>query len=207
MRGFNRATSALALGAAVLLGLGGCSGEPAALPTIGSPSPSPTPSPTAADRSSRLATQWQLTGVPLPNDWPDVPLPSDTEVVTAYAIGSDLRRTWTATFAGDTQTALQLAEPLVAGLRAKGFTPVAEYVGPAETNTGLYSFATPTMAVYVVLGEDAGRPNLVVTVRGAAQPGPDQSSAPAPSATKPPSSSSTPAPPAAANASPAATTP
>lgn len=170
MRGLNRAACALALGA-VLLGPSGCGGEPKTLPTIGSPSPTSSASPTPGDRSSQLATQWKLSGVPLPNDWPDVPLPMGTEVLTAYAIGSDLRRTWTATFAGDTGTALQLAEPLVAALRAKGFTPTAQYVGPAETNTGLYSLAKPSLAVYVVLGEDGGRPNLVVTVRGAAQPG------------------------------------
>ena len=36
------------------------------------------------------------------------------------------------------------------------------------TFTGLYSFAAPLFAVYVVLGEDDGRPNLVITVRGSA---------------------------------------
>ena len=39
-------------------------------------------------------------------------------------------------------------------------------MGAAETNTGLYSFSAPTFAVYVVLGEDDGQPNLVLTVRG-----------------------------------------
>ncbi len=54
----------------------------------------------------------------------------------------------------------------MAELRARGYRPIAEYVGAASTNTGLYSFAAPSFAVYVVLGEDDGRPNLVITVRG-----------------------------------------
>jgi hypothetical protein len=59
-------------------------------------------------------------------------------------------------------------------MRERDFIPIAEYVGPAATNTGLYSFAAPSFAVYVVLGEDDGRPNLVITVRGTATlpPGP-----------------------------------
>jgi hypothetical protein len=75
-------------------------------------------------------------------------------------------RTWTATFTTDSGTALDMADPIVAALRAREYVPIAEYVGAAETNTGLYSFAAPTFAVYVVLGEDDGQPNLVLTVRG-----------------------------------------
>ena len=150
-----------------LLVLGGCgAAEPQARPTIGSPSPTPTPTTAAFDRAVQLAEQWNLTGAPLPADWPDVPLPKGAEVVTAYAIGSPPRRTWTATFTTDSGTALEMADPIVAALRAREYVPIAEYVGAAETNTGLYSFAAPTFAVYVVLGEDDGQPNLVLTVRG-----------------------------------------
>jgi hypothetical protein len=156
----------LSLCAGLLL-VGGCStAEPQERPTIGSPSPSPTQTTAALDRSLQLARTWDLSGAPLPEDWPDVPLPKGAEVVTAYAIGSLPRRTWTATFTTDSGTALDLAEPIVAALRARKYVPIAEYVGAAETNTGLYSFAAPTFAVYVVLGEDDGQPNLVLTVRG-----------------------------------------
>lgn len=150
-----------------LLVLGGCStGEPPPRPTIGSPSPTPTPSATTADRALDLAREWELTGALLPADWPDVPLPRGAEVVTAYAIGSPPRRTWTATFTTVGGTALDMAEPIVAALREREYVPIAEYVGAAETNTGLYSFSAPKFAVYVVLGEDDGQPNLVLTVRG-----------------------------------------
>ena len=152
---------------AVVAALGACgSPEPAALPTIGSPSPSVSEMPVDTGRAVELAREWDLQGAALPADWPDVPLPAGTEVVTAYAIGAEPRRTWTATFAADRGTALDLAEPVVAELRARGYRPIAEYVGAASTNTGLYSFAAPSFAVYVVLGEDDGRPNLVITVRG-----------------------------------------
>ena len=151
-------------GAALLLSA--CGGQPTAVPTIGSPSPTPTQTAPGGDRGSQLAREWQLTGVPLPPDWPDIPLPARTEVITAYAIGSEPRRTWTATFAADRGTALDLAEPVVAALRERDYVPIAEYVGAAATNTGLYSFAAPTFAIYVVLGEDDSRPNLVITVRG-----------------------------------------
>lgn len=161
-------TTVVALCAALVM-LGGCSEEaPQARPTIGSPSPTPTPSATTFDRSLELARQWELTGALLPADWPDVPLPKGTEVVTAYAIGSPPRRTWTATFTTLEGTALDMAEPIVAALRERAYVPIAEYVGAAETNTGLYSFSAPTFAVYVVLGEDDGQPNLVLTVRGSA---------------------------------------
>jgi hypothetical protein len=113
-----------------------------------------------------LAEQWDLTGVRLPQDWPDIPLPTGTEVVTAYAIGAEPRRTWTATFAAEEGTALGLAEPITASMLDLGYVPIAQFVGKAETNTGLFSFAAPSHAVYVVLGEDEGRPNLVITVRG-----------------------------------------
>ena len=147
--------------------LGGCAAaEPQARPTIGSPSPTPTQTTAAATEPFSWPEQWELTGAPLPDDWPDVPLPEGAEVVTAYAIGSMPRRTWTATFTTDSGTALDMAEPIVAALRARDYVPIAEYVGAAETNTGLYSFAAPTFAVYVVLGEDDGQPNLVITVRG-----------------------------------------
>ena len=148
--------------------LAGCSGEPAAIPTIGSPAPTPSASAILADRGARLAAEWDLTGADLPDDWPDIPLPRGTEVTTGYAIGSEPRRTWTATFSGDRGAALDLAAPVVKALRARAYVPIAEYVGAAETNTGLYSFAAPLFAVYVVLGEDDGRPNLVITVRGSA---------------------------------------
>lgn len=149
--------------------LGGCSGEPPApRPTIGSPTPTAVQTAVAEGRGAQLARQWELTGSPLPDDWPDVPLPRGTEVVTAYAIGTDPRRTWTATFTTSTGTALDLAEPIVAALREREYVPIAEYVGASETNTGLYSFAAPTFAIYVVLGEDDGQPNLVLTVRGSA---------------------------------------
>ena len=117
-------------------------------------------------RSAELARRWKLTGNDLPEDWPDVPLPTGTEVITAYAIGAQPRRTWTATFAADTGTALDLARPVVAAMRDRGYVPIAEYVGEASTNTGLFSFAAPTFAVYLVLGEDDGRPNVVLTIRG-----------------------------------------
>jgi hypothetical protein len=156
---------------ASLLVLGGCTAaQPQARPTIGSPSPTPTRTAAADDRARQLAKEWELTGAPLPEDWPDVPLPKGAEVVTAYAIGSMPRRTWTATFTTDSGTALDMADPIVAELRAREYVPIAEYVGAAETNTGLYSFAAPSFAVYVVLGEDDGQPNLVVTVRGSTDP-------------------------------------
>ena len=155
--------------AAAILATSGCSGQPAAIPTIGSPAPIPTASATALDRGAELARTWNLTGAALPDDWPDIPLPEATEVTTAYAIGSEPRRTWTATFSADRGTALDLAAPVVKELRARGYVPIAEYVGAAQTNTGLYSFAAPMFAVYVVLGEDDGHPNLVITVRGSAR--------------------------------------
>ena len=158
---------AVAAGAVALL-LAGCAGEPAAIPTIGSPAPTPTASSVLTNRGAQLSEKWDLTGADLPDDWPDIPLPQGTEVTTAYAIGSEPRRTWTATFSGDRGTALDLAAPVVKSLRARAYVPIAEYVGAAETNTGLYSFAAPLFAVYVVLGEDDGRPNLVITVRGSA---------------------------------------
>lgn len=158
--------AAITLCAGLML-LGGCNAaEPQARPTIGSPSPTPTPSTSGRDRAVELAEKWKLTGAPLPEDWPDVPLPKGAEVVTAYAIGALPRRTWTATFTTDSGTALDMADPIVAALRTREYVPIAEYVGAAETNTGLYSFAAPTFAVYVVLGEDDGQPNLVITVRG-----------------------------------------
>jgi hypothetical protein len=158
--------AAITLCAGLML-LGGCNAaEPQARPTIGSPAPTPTPSTSGRDRAAELAEKWKLTGAPLPEDWPDVPLPKGAEVVTAYAIGALPRRTWTATFTTDSGTALDMAEPIVAALRRREYVPIAEYVGAAETNTGLYSFAAPTFAVYVVLGEDDGQPNLVITVRG-----------------------------------------
>ena len=124
-------------------------------------------SPTAATgRAAELARTWRLTGAELPEDWPDIPLPKNTEVVTAYAIGTQPRRTWTATFAADTGTALALVQPVVSAMRERGYVPIAEFVGDAATNTGLFSFAAPTFAVYLVLGEDDGRPNVVLTVRG-----------------------------------------
>jgi hypothetical protein len=153
------------------LGTSACSDPaPVALPTIGSPSPSASPTAVDTGRAAQLADEWDLEGAPLPSDWPDVPLPAGTEVITAYAIGAEPRRTWTATFAADRGTALDLAEPVVNTLRARGYQPIAEYVGAASTNTGLYSFAAPTFAVYVVLGEDDGRPNIVITIRGSTDP-------------------------------------
>lgn len=160
-RGAAAVTSALALAI-----VAGCAGEPMALPTIGSPVPTPTATLVEEDRSQELERRWDLRGADLPDDWPDVPLPEGTEVITAYAIGNEPRRTWTATFAADGGTALALAEPVVEELRAREYAPIAEYVGAAETNTGLYSFAAPTFAVYIVLGEENERPNLVITVRG-----------------------------------------
>ena len=109
---------------------------------------------------------WELSGADLPADWPDVPLPKGTEVVTAYAIGADPRRTWTATFISESGTALDMAQPVIDELTERGYVPIAEYVGAAQTNTGLFSFAAPTFAIYVVLGDDDGQPNLVLTVRG-----------------------------------------
>ena len=161
------AVAGLALAPAALAG---CAEAPQPVPTIGSPSPSASAPTQGADRAAALAKEWGLSGQPLPGDWPDVPLPRDTEVVTAYAIGAEPRRTWTATFTTDRGTALDLAEPVVAELRDRGYVPIAEYVGAASTNTGLYSFAAPTFAIYVVLGEDDGRPNVVITVRGSTDP-------------------------------------
>ena len=173
-----------------LLALGGCSAaEPLPRPTIGSPTPTPTQSTAGPDRALELAGEWELTGAPLPEDWPDVPLPEGSEVVTAYAIGSLPRRTWTATFTTDGGTALDMAAPIVAELRAREYVPIAEYVGAAETNTGLYSFAAPTFNIYVVLGEDDGQPNLVITVRGSTG-SPDAGGAPV----QPPTSAPAPTP-------------
>jgi hypothetical protein len=165
-----RPAAAVVAAAALLLASGCGAGEPAALPTIGSPSPSATPSPVDTGRAAALAKEWDLVGVPLPDDWPDIPLPAGTEVTTAYAIGAEPRRTWTATFAADRGTALDMAEPIVAEMRSRGYRPIAEYVGAAATNTGLYSFAAPTFAVFVILGEDNGRPNVGITVRGTNDP-------------------------------------
>ena len=147
---------------------GGCSsGQSSAAPTIGSPAPVVESSaPATAPTDSELMATYNLTGVELPADWPDIPLPKGTEVVTAYAIGDPPQRTWSATFTQDTGTALKMAEPVVTALRERGYTPIAAYSGEAQTNTGLFSFAAPTFAVYVVLGEDDGLPNVTITVRG-----------------------------------------
>ena len=194
----------LALCAGLLL-LGGCAqGQPQARPTIGSPSPTATKTTAAFDRSVELAKEWDLTGAPLPADWPDMPLPKGAEVVTAYAIGSPPRRTWTATFTTDSGTALDMAEPIVAELRRREYVPIAEYVGAAETNTGLYSFAAPAFAIYVVLGEDDGQPNLVLTVRGSPESAgtSDISGRPPTSTGAPAGQSATATPPATGTASP-----
>lgn len=151
----------------VALAAGCSSGQTSAAPTIGSPAPvvetTALATPTA---DSELMAAYDLTGVELPADWPDIPLPKGTEVVTAYAIGDPPQRTWSATFTQDTGTALTMAEPVVETLRERGYTPIAAYSGEAQTNTGLFSFAAPTFAVYVVLGEDDGLPNVTITVRG-----------------------------------------
>lgn len=164
------ATACTAVALMAAISLAGCAGTPEPVPTIGSPVPTLAASEQVVDRAAELAEAWELTGTPLPGDWPDVPVPRGSEVVTSYAIGTEPRRTWTATFTTDRGTALDLAEPVVAELRERGYVPIAEYVGEAATNTGLYSFAAPAFAVYVVLGEDDGRPNLVITVRGSTDP-------------------------------------
>ncbi len=175
-----RGSTRLGAAAVLCLLLAGCGQDPVARPTIGSPAPQPSVTDLVSVTSGLLSEQWQLTGVPLPDDWPDVPLPRGTEVITAYAIGEEPRRTWTATFAGDGGTALDIAEPVVSELRRRGYTPIAEYVGAPATNTGLYSFAAPTFAIYVVLGEDDGRPNVVITIRGSNDPQAGLSSGQAP---------------------------
>lgn len=189
MRGTTSGRVAASMACGVLLLAGCTSSEPQARPTIGSPSPTPSSSPTAVSdsRAAQLAKTWELSGADLPADWPDVPLPKGTEVVTAYAIGAEPRRTWTATFTGDSGTALDMAQPVIEELADRGYVPIAEYVGAAQTNTGLFSFAAPTFAVYVVLGDDDGQPNLVLTVRGspddtAGAPDLDSSIAPIPPA-------------------------
>lgn len=167
MRG-STARGAVALSCAAVL-LAGCAGQPGQpRPTIGSPAASTAPSATVTQGPNDLAAEWDLTGTALPPDWPDVPLPRGATVVSAYAIGAEPRRTWSATFTTPRGTALDMAEPVVKALRDLDFVPIAEYVGAAETNTGLFSFAAPSFAVYVVLGEDDGQPNLVITVRGSA---------------------------------------
>ena len=176
-----RAAASAGLAALVALTSACATGSPSELPTVGSPSPSPTVVGVDSGRADQLAREWGLVGAALPDDWPDVPLPRDTEVITAYAIGAEPRRTWTATFAADRGTALDLAEPVVAELRERGYQPIAEYVGTAETNTGLYSFAAAESAVYIVLGEDNGRPNIVITVRGTSNALMSPTGAPAPS--------------------------
>lgn len=179
-------------GAAALLTvavLTGCAGTPAALPTIGAPAPTSSAVASPSNGAESLAQEWDLRGAALPADWPDIPLPAGTDVITAYAIDSEPQRTWTATFASDRGTAIDLAEPVVEELRKRGFAPVAQYVGGAATNTGLYSFAGPGIAVYVVLGEDDGRPNVVITARGSSQP----SALPTPG-WKPPAPTGTPTP-------------
>lgn len=163
-------------------------GEPRAVPTIGSPTPTPSVTASTSGRAEQVARQWGLRGSPLPEDWPDVPLPRGTEVVTAYAVGDPPRRTWTATFLADEGVALDLARPVVEALAEQGYQPIAAYVGAPGTNTGLYSFSAPQWAVYVVLGEDNGRPNLVITVRSAAaSPTPEASAIASPPGGDPPS--------------------
>ena len=113
-----------------------------------------------------MGAHWSTTARRLP----DAPPPQGSEVVTAYAIGSLPRRTWTATFTTNAGTALDMAEPIVAELRDREYVPIAEYAGAADTNTGLFSFAVPTFNICVVLGEDDGQPNVVITVRGSTGP-------------------------------------
>lgn len=170
--------------------LAGCSGPEAALPVVGAPAPSPTTTVTEAPgRADQLRTQYQLTGIDLPSDWPDVPVPPGTSVSSAYAIDASPRRTWTASFVGSASkgapTAEALASPVIKALEKAGYQPISAFTNPDE-DAGLYGFEGPNYSVYLVLGDLDGQPNIVMTVRqrGSKQAGPTSSSLP--SGTLPP---------------------
>lgn len=121
-------------------------------------------SPTSA-QGGRLRAKYQLSGMELPADWPAVPAPRGTRVVSAYGIGEEPNRTWSASFVGAASAgANKLAKPVVAALKANGFQPVSEYLDPSDSSSGLYSLRSTQLAVYLVLGELDGHPNIVMTV-------------------------------------------
>lgn len=161
-----------AAAACFLLTVGACAGTtPAALPTVGATaggtsSTSPPP-PTEGGSSAALAAEYGLTGMALPADWPTgVPLPSGTRVVSAFAIGEDPDRTWSASFVGPADTgADKLAKPIVKALKKDGFEPTSEYHDPDDVDSGLYGLAGRDLAVYLVLGETDGHPSIVMSVR------------------------------------------
>lgn len=168
--------SALSVVAACLV-LAACSGTAQTPPTIGAPLDSQSATASAAPgRPDQLRAKWDLTGVDLPNDWPDVPVPKGTTVASAYAVDSAPRRTWTASFLSesDKRTASKMAKPVAAALLDAGYQPVSAYT-PDDPNAGLLSFSGPQYSVYLVLGDRDGHPNVVMTVR---QRGADESGTP-----------------------------
>ncbi len=159
------------------LALAGCSAGGGERPVIGVPAPSVTPTETVEAMATRtaLAVQWELTGASLPADWPDLPLPKGARVVTAYGVGTGDERSWTGTFTAESGTAADLARPMVASLRRLDFQTRTQYLGADRTNSGIFSLADDDFEVFIVLGEDGGRPSVAVTVR---RPGPADTSDP-----------------------------
>lgn len=134
---------------------------------MGASSPSTLPvTPTPSDQPPGLREKYQLSGMELPADWPAVPVPRATRVVSAYGIDVKPNRTWSASFVGATSTsANKLAKPVVKSLKADGFQRVSEYLDPSDSSSGLYSLRSSQLSVYLVLGELDGHPNVVMTVR------------------------------------------
>jgi hypothetical protein len=195
--------------------LAGCASPAYRPPVIGAPTPSAATSATQAPgRSEQLRQTWQLTGVDLPSDWPEVPLPKGSNVASAYAVDSAPRRTWTASFVGKSSstgkpvTALAMSKPVTKALLKAGYQPVSAYSAPGDANAGLFSFAGKDYSVYLVLGDLDGHPNIVMTVRQR-DPGGASASAtwPTPSAALPSVSPSSVSPsPASATPAPTSTT-
>lgn len=146
--------------------LAGCGATNVDTPVIGSPSAAPSSGPpTTPGRPGQLRAQWNLSGIDLPGDWPDIALPKDTQVASAYAVGSPPRRTWTASFIGESGTANELAKPIIKQLTKDGYTPVSAYTATADADAGLFGFSGEQYSVYLMLGEVDGRPNLLMTIR------------------------------------------
>lgn len=153
----------------LVLALAGCAGPAAELPVVGAPTPTPTTTVTeAVGRADQLRAQYQLGGIDLPSDWPDVPVPPRTSVSSAYAIDASPRRTWTASFVGSASkgapTAQELAGPVLKALEKAEYQPISAFTDPDE-DAGLYGFEGPNYSVYLVLGDLDGQPNIVMTVR------------------------------------------
>lgn len=156
----------LAASALLLLLLTGCGSAQTDAPVVGSPSPElSSQPPTTPGRPGQLRARWNLTGIDLPSDWPDIPLPKGTQVASAYAVDSPPRRTWTASFIGQDGTALELAKPIIKQLAKLGYVPVSAYSATADADAGLFGFTGDHYSVYLMLGEVDGKPNLLITVR------------------------------------------